>query len=263
MKGFEQNSAKQSNGNKYVGYGAFNDVMRDALIKGGLNAASATGWVTDPNTANTTDVNAIVKGIAGITAASNEINDPNKTVNYVTCHDNYTLIDRVKLAAASTIESRTDFEKMCVLANSIVFTSQGTSFMLAGEEFLRSKGGNDNSYNASDTVNNYHYDLKVQNIRVFNVYKELIKFKQEVDDLHASTAKITVTKLDGGKVLQYTVKDGNTEYVVIHSNGGSTTSINLSGYNVYLDTLSQLQPGTALGTSFKASRLQTLIAVKA
>ena len=263
MKNFEQNSAKQSNGNKYVGYGAFNDVMRDALIKGGLNAASATGWVTDPNTANKTDVNAIVKGIAGITAASNEINDPNKTVNYVTCHDNYTLIDRVKLAAASTIESRTDFEKMCVLANSIVFTSQGTSFMLAGEEFLRSKGGNDNSYNASDNVNNYHYDLKVQNIRVFNVYKELIKFKQQVADLHASTAKINVTTLEDGKVLKYTVMDGNTEYVVIHSNGGSDTSINLSGYNVYLDTLSKLQPGTALGTSFKPSRLQTLIAVKA
>ena len=262
MKNFNTNSAKQSNGNKYVGYGQFNDAMRDALIKGGLNSDSATGWVTNVQSVSSADVNAIKKGIAGSTAASPEIADPNKTVNYVTCHDNYTLYDRVKKATA-LVETLDDYKLMCVLANAVVFTSQGTTFMLAGEEMLRTKGGNNNSYNAPDSVNQYNYERKIKYPEIFENYKALIKFKQEATQLHASTCQIQVEELDGGITLKYKVTSGNKEYMVIHSNGvGATTAIDLSAYEVYWDTLGTLEVGSALANNFVPAKYQTLIALK-
>ena len=262
MKNFNANSAKQSNGNKYEGYGAFNDVMRDALIKGGLNADSATGWVTDVTKVNVTDVNGIKKGISGSTGANPEIADPNKTVNYVTCHDNYTLYDRVQKSALD-VESEEDWKKMCVLANAVVFTSQGTTFMLAGEEMLRTKKGNSNSYNAPDSVNQYDYNRKIRFAEIFENYKALIKFKQEATQLHASTCQIQVEELDGGVTLKYKVTSGNKEYMVIHSNGvGATSSIDLSAYEVYWDTLGTLEVGASLSSNFVPSKYQTLIALK-
>ena len=262
MKNFSQNSAKQSNGNKYEGYGQFNDAMRDALIKGGLNSPSAQGWVTNVNSVGSNDVNAIKKGISGSTAASPEIADPNKTVNYVTCHDNYTLYDRVQ-KATQDVESEEDYKKMCVLANAVVFTSQGTAFMLAGEEMLRTKKGNDNSYNAPDSVNQYDYNRKIRYPQIFENYKALVKFKQEATQLHASTCQIQVDALDNGAVLKYKVTSGNKEYMVIHCNGvGATTAIDLSAYEVYWDTLGAKEVGSALTANFVPAKFQTLIALK-
>ena len=262
MKNFSSNSAKQSNGNKFEGYGAFNDVMRDALIKGGLNSASAQGWVTNVKSVSSTDVNGIKKGIAGNTAANPEIADPNKTVNYVTCHDNYTLYDRVQKAGPD-VDSEEDYKKMCVLANAVVFTSQGTAFMLAGEEMLRTKKGNSNSYNAPDTTNQYDYNRKIRFPQIFENYKALIKFKQEATQLHASTCQIQVEELDGGVVLKYKVTSGDKEYMVIHTNGvGAKTAIDLSAYEVYWDTLGTLEVGAALANNFVPAKYQTLIALK-
>ncbi len=261
MKNFETNSAKQSNASKYKGYGQFNDQMRDALIKGGLNSDASQGWITDTKNIDAKDIAAIKDGIKG--ATTNAVEDPNKTVNYVTCHDNYTLIDRIKKSNPS-VSSRTDFNKMAVLANAIVFTSQGTAFMLAGEEFLRSKNGDHNSYQSPDSVNQYKYELLITNASIYENYKALIKFKQDVADLHASTCKINVETLDGGAVLKYTVNNGNEQYVVIHCNGvGAKTSINLSEYNVYLDTLGLNEVGASLTASFVPSQYQTLIAKRA
>ena len=262
MKNFSSNSAKQSNGNKYEGYGQFNDAMRDALIKGGLNSPSAQGWVTNVRSVNSTDVNAIKKGISGSTASNPEIADPNKTVNYVTCHDNYTLFDRVQ-KATQDVESEDDYKKMCVLANAVVFTSQGTAFMLAGEELLRTKKGNDNSYNAPDAVNQYDYGRKIRFPQIFENYKALVKFKQEATQLHASTCQIQVEDLDGGAVLKYKVTSGDKEYIVIHCNGvGAKTTIDLSAYEVYWDTLGTLEVGASLANNFVPAKYQTLIALK-
>ena len=262
MKNFSSNSAKQSNGNKYEGYGAFNDAMRDALIKGGLNSDSAQGWITNVVSVNATDVNVIKKGISGSTAANPEIADPNKTVNYVTCHDNYTLFDRVQ-KATSMVDSEEDYKKMCVLANAVVFTSQGTAFMLAGEEMLRTKKGNSNSYNAPDTTNQYDYNRKIRFPQIFENYKALVKFKQEATQLHASTCQIQVDDLDGGAVLKYKVTSGNKEYMVIHCNGvGARTAIDLSAYEVYWDTLGTLEVGASLTNNFVPAKYQTLIALK-
>ena len=271
-------SAIQKNGNKYVGYGQFNDQMRDALIKGGLNGDTAMGWVTNPSKVSSEgDVRAIQKGIAGSTYNSNyEIADPNKTVNYVTCHDNYTLYDRVRKAGNTAyIQSKADFVKMAILANAVVFTSQGTSFMLGGEEMLRTKNYDSNSYQSSDAINQYDYSRLSGSIKgagsmtfdmVYENYKALINFKQKISGLHASTCQLNVESLNGGATLKYTVSDGTDEYIVIHSNGVidniTPSTINLEGYSVYLDTMRANNVGDTLSSSFTPVAYQTLIAVK-
>ena len=224
-------AATQANGNKYNGYGAFNDKFRDALIKGGLNAASSKGWINNTTVCFASDVTAIEYGINGKTYLStNSINDPNKNVIYVTCHDNYTLYDRIK---ASGITDNATVKQMAQLAQSLVLTSNGTCFMLAGEEMLRTKGGDSNSYKSSDNINCLNYGLKITNYDLFENIKWLINFKINTSGLQMDEANIDVIKLAGGGVLQYEVSDGSDTYIIIHSNGyGEKPEIDLSEYEI-------------------------------
>ena len=162
----------QANGNKYEGFGQFNDQMRDALIKGGLSSDEQVGWVTSNSAGTASDVSKIIAGVKGITQAGVSITDPDKTVNYVTCHDNYTLYDRIHAAGVSE-----NVDKMATLANAVVLTSQGTAFILAGEEILRSKQGDKNSYESGYEINELDYSRKITYQDVFNNYKDLINFK--------------------------------------------------------------------------------------
>ena len=147
----EAEQAKQVNGNSFVGYGQFNDQMRDGLIKGGLSGDKDLGWVTNTTSSiETLDANRILNGVKGTTfSGSVTIADPDKTTNYVTCHDNYTLADRIAATKTAVSSDAATVAKMNVLANSVVFTSEGTSFMLfvTGPYLLTSFIGNMNNFN--------------------------------------------------------------------------------------------------------------------
>ncbi len=255
--------AVQKNTNSLTGAGQFNDQMRDALIKGGMKGDSEVGWVTNDNTVSNSDVNTIINGLKGMTGST--ITDPNKTVNYVTCHDNYTLYDRI---VASGVKSSNwqKIQNMAVLANAVVLTSNGTTFMLAGEEFLRTKGGNDNSYNASYKVNELDYSLKVTNYDVFSVYQKLVQFKTTCSGVHLEENEIAdnykVTSVANGSAIEIIVNDSknNRVYKIIHANGtlGSYTT-DFSGYTLYLDSLST---GVELTATTAIKPYQTIIAYK-
>ena len=256
----ESEQAKQSKLKDFQGYGAFNDKMRDELIKGGLAASSEKGWIT--STSGYAINSALTGGIRGITYITPAVSDPNKAVSYVTCHDNYTLYDRIKAAG---ITDEATVKKMAMLANSVVLTSQGTSFMLAGEEFLRTKQGNSNSYNASYEVNELDYSLKIKNIDMFNNYKKLIAFKQNVDGMHLNTVTSLTISSSLGNRISYDITDteNNLTYKVIHTNGYSENTlgnVNLDGYTLYLDTLNRSDLTLSSSTSLKS--FETIIAYK-
>ena len=261
-------AANQTNGNKFVGYGQFNDQMRDALIKSGMNAQKDQGWANNSTSAtNTGDISKIIGGIKGytMTSAKGGIKDPNKTVNYATCHDNYTLYDRIK---ASGINDELTIKQSCMLANSVVLTSQGTTFILAGEEFFRTKGGDHNSYQSSYEVNELNYELKVDNLKAVENYKKLIALKTSVDglalDLELCESLEIIT--NGSNQIVYDIKDSknNKSYKIIHNNGYQPETLNkidLSGYTLYLNTsLTEKQFTLSNESSFEA--YQTIIAVK-
>ncbi len=196
-------------------------------------------------------------------------NEPWQALTYVTCHDNYTLVDRIAAAGITDPEVQA---KMAVLANSVVFTSQGVSFMLAGEEFLRTKGGDKNSYSSSYKVNELDYALKVKNYSVFETYQKLIAIKQNAElfglnnqeDCEAFRNNIQIS--DDYSMVSYKIRyyEGTDlmEYYVIHVNGLGKDEdhiVNLAGYELYLDTLNT---EAELTSEYQLSAYQTIIAFR-
>ncbi len=257
-------AASQASMNKYEGYGCFNDQMRDALIKGGMSGKTERGWVTNSSKVASGDVTKILSGLKGLVLSSNKTLEPEKCVNYVTCHDNYTLYDRIKAAG---IKDEETIKKMAMLSNSVVFTSQGISFMLAGEEFLRTKGGNENSYNASYKVNELNYELKVDHLDLFQNYQKLIALKQNKNLLGKAGEDckgITFQKNSDGSMIYFDLVDtvNNRTYRIVHSNGVTADKkVDLAGYTLYLDTLNKSD--LALTSETVVDNYQTIIAYKA
>ena len=139
--------------------------------------------------------------------------------------------------------------------------------MLAGEEMLRTKGGDSNSYESSYAVNAIDYTLKVKHLDMFNNYKSLIALKQNANVFGKDATEIaqdmTVEKNDNGSLIIIRVKDTlkKIEYVICHSNGVSGTKVvNLEGYTLYLDTLNQ--SSLKLTATTTINPYQTIIATK-
>ncbi len=86
--------------------------------------------------------------------------EPYHCINYVACHDNHVLWDR--LANSNPTDTEADRVKMHLLAESIVLTSQGTPFLSAGTEFLRTKQGVENSFESPDNINEMDWSRLTQ-----------------------------------------------------------------------------------------------------
>jgi pullulanase len=112
---------------------------------------------------------------------------PSSTISYCECHDNHVLWDKLALSANNaTEEERISMHK---LALTIVLTSQGTSFLHAGTEFLRSKHGIENSFDSPDSINAIDWDLKTKHKDVFDYVKGLIALRKEHPAFRIKTAK--------------------------------------------------------------------------
>ncbi|MBO4668282.1 MAG: hypothetical protein J5666_09210, partial [Bacilli bacterium] len=244
--------------NKFEGYGFFSDSMRNSLLRTCSDIRNG-GWCINSLTASEGDQKTIAEGIKG---TAGDVLDPNKVLNYASCHDNRTLFDRVKFDGMTEEKLA---KRIALLANSIVFTSNGISFMLAGEEFYRTKGGSDNSYNLPFSVNELDYSLKLENLDTFKIYQKLIHLKQTVFDLQLDKELNLLLQVDTKRpnVLSYDLDEGESgrKYKVFHVNGYRTgpVVVNLSGYKLYLDTVN---PHMELSNSTALIPYETLIAYK-
>ncbi|MCL2761639.1 MAG: type I pullulanase [Treponema sp.] len=151
---------------KGLGFAVFNDRFRTA-IKGGSDDNSR-GFASG----GTAKEKGIVHGVMG------SINDfteqANESVNYVTAHDNLNLWDKFahSLGKNSAVKS-------VLLANGIILTSQGIPFFQAGDEFLRSKFGNHNSYKSPDHVNKIRWKNAGRYREIVDYYAGLIRLRKE------------------------------------------------------------------------------------
>jgi pullulanase len=103
--------------------------------------------------------------------------EPSSCVNYVECHDNHTLWDRLA-------NSRPDADpltrmQMHQLSQAIVLTSQGVPFLHAGMEFMRTKNGIENSFNAGDSINMIRWERKAAFYSSYKYTQGLIKMRKE------------------------------------------------------------------------------------
>ncbi len=169
-------AATQGNIAQIPGVAAFNDQIRDGA-KGPVFDPSAKGFVSG-SFVRALDVKA---GIVGNTSYNGTLTNtwttgaPGQAINYVESHDNQTLFDKLK--ASATGASAATIIKMDQMSAAIVYLSQGVPFIQAGQEFLRSKGGDGNSYNSGDAVNSLKWSTLPTNISVNNYYKGLIAIR--------------------------------------------------------------------------------------
>ncbi|XP_014513519.1 pullulanase 1, chloroplastic isoform X1 [Vigna radiata var. radiata] len=87
---------------------------------------------------------------------------PTETINYVSAHDNETLFDIVSLKTPVDI-SVTERCRINHLATSIVALSQGIPFFHCGDEILRSKSLDRDSYNSGDWFNRLDFTYNSNN----------------------------------------------------------------------------------------------------
>ncbi|MEL6393167.1 MAG: type I pullulanase, partial [Bacteroidota bacterium] len=101
--------------------------------------------------------------------------EPTQCINYVSCHDNHTLWDRLLLSNPE--DSEEDRERMHRLSLAVVLTSQGVPFLHAGTEILRSKQGEENSYKSPDSINAIDWTRKASYPVTLNYVKDLIALR--------------------------------------------------------------------------------------
>lgn len=106
------------------------------------------------------------------------VKSPSQIVTYVSAHDNQTLWD--KLSDTATEE---DVMRLNKLAAAIYMTCQGTLFFLSGEEFCRTKGGLDNTYNMPIGMNKLDWELAYKNKNLVDYYKGLIELRKQISGL--------------------------------------------------------------------------------
>ena len=159
---------------------------------------------------------------------------PTKTINYVTCHDNNTLYDKLYQTLEET--DRLDLiPAMSKQSNAIVLTSQGIAFLHAGDEFLRSKpaaggtGFDSNSYQSPDSVNQIRWDLKAGSTEtdVFEYYKGLIELRKE----HPSFRMTTATDIIDNLAFVYEDKEGMIAYTITNNASEDAYEIILVAHN--------------------------------
>ena len=190
----------------------FNDAIRDGL-KGSVFNEKDPGYISgDPSKARATNVAFGIEGGSGKTQAWRV--DDAMVINYMSSHDNRTLWDKISNANPDA----TDEQKaaMVRLGSAIVMISKGTPFWLAGEEMLRTKGGNGNSYNASDEVNNLDWDALVPGSLVAQTrdwYKSLIEIRKAWSFLRGADVSCEVLA-DASIVATYS-ENGETVAIAI------------------------------------------------
>lgn len=179
----EEYRAVKKNILQMPGIAAFSDDMRDAL-KGNNSNRRTRGFINGLKLRE----EAVKFGIVAATShpqivysyveSSHEpwAGQPGQCINYVSCHDNYTLFDKIKLSNLQA--SGNDVRQMMKLAGAIILTSQGVPFLHAGSEFCRTKRGNENSYNAPDSVNQIDWLRKSVYKDVFEYYRKLIALRK-------------------------------------------------------------------------------------
>jgi pullulanase len=196
---------------------AFSDDIRDG-IKGSWSDHESKGFVSGAPNLEESIKFGIVASTQHPQIDYNKVNyskepwaaEPFQTISYVSCHDNHTLLDKLK------VSNHEDSEAMLIkkhkLANTIVMTSQGVPFLHAGVDFLRTKQGVENSYNWPDSINQIDWPRKAKYKEVFDYYRDLVKLRKNHPAFRMSNTKdiqknLEFLNVDIPNVVAYELKN--------------------------------------------------------
>ncbi len=202
-------------GNAIGAIAVFNDVIRDGL-KGSVFGKTSQGYINgSPMGENLSKVIFGIKG--GVGFGSWSVKD-SMVINYMSAHDNNTLWD--KLLLSSPASSDDERNRMNNLGAAIIMISKGTPFWQAGEEMLRTKGGDENSYKSDDSVNNINWSVLQDGSREYATmlyYKGLIEMRKAYKIFSDNETEINFTELGSGMLLvDFINADGTKAKAIIN-----------------------------------------------
>ncbi len=212
--------------------GFFNDEIRDQIKGKAYDDLTSAGYVSGA----VSYASSLLQNVAGrLTTSSWKTQVPGQNIVYSCCHDNQTLYDRLVATAYGTdgdysvrYESLVSENK---LASAIVMTSQGVSFMLAGEEFCRTKYGDDNSYKSSANLNMLDWSRVEEYADVVSYYKGMIAIRKSFDAFTdgTQTSGKAMTTLDtpsgvvGFSLPNLDTAENQWSEVLVYYNGSLTS----------------------------------------
>lgn len=155
--------ATQVNAQKLPTIGFFNDDFRD-FIKGHNSEYEKLGYVQGNK-----DEELLAMCLAGQAIDPAKANlKPEQMINYLSCHDDHTLYDRLKMNTSSEDE----ITKQIKLALELLFKAKGIPFLHSGCEFKRTKNGLKNTYNNTASINSIDWDLISENQEIIEHLKK-------------------------------------------------------------------------------------------
>jgi len=220
--------AIQPNSGKMPGFSFFSDTIRD-LMRGDIRDESP-GFAAGADTSRE-ELDASFKGMPEWAS------QPYQCINYVSCHDNHTLFDRIALTAPDA--SLSDRIKMNNLSAAFSILSQGVPFFQAGEEILRTKpdgkgGFDENSFRSPDWVNSIKWSTLNDAVYRKNAayYQGLLSFRKAHPILRLSTRAqvekaVTCVKLDSSHAAAYLLTGEEKDLFLIFNAGSESLSVSL------------------------------------
>lgn len=220
-------------------FGFFNDSFRD-LLRGSVFFHKEKGYLTG----KTGIKEPLRKSFMGMTPwACN----PGQSLNYISCHDNHTLFDRLSLSLPKA--SKEEIAKRCRAGAAFTMLSQGVPFLLAGEEMLRTKptadgGFDENSYRSPDTVNAIRWiDLDDPvHAKTLEYYKGLIQFRKahrllRLRDRTAVLASVQPMTSQDAHTLIFQLKNEAERILIVFNLGSHAVDIDLpeGKWGLYID----------------------------
>lgn len=215
------------------GIAHFNDSLRDAS-KGSVFEETDAGFINGKiGTEELMMQN--IKGTLGLDKSLGNYSSPNQVVQYLKAHDNLTLFD--KLTFTNPTDDAETRRLRQLLGTSIPLLSQGMPFIHAGQEFMRTKDGDENSYKSPDSVNQIDWSRPYTYESNVDFIKELIALRKReplfrlssFDDIKKDMSTIETSE----QFIAYQLKDDKNDYIVVLNS--SDSSKKLSDKNIKLD----------------------------
>lgn len=172
------------NQSKLPGIAHFNDRFRDS-VKGNSFNLYDKGYAFGNEHYYSAAIEAIAGSIGLVTKDIRLFNEPSQSVNYVECHDNHTMWDKLSSCLQDDEKLQIKYHR---LATAMVILSQGIPFLHSGQEFFRTKHGEGNSYRSPDAINRLDWDRRHQYADNVNYIKGIIIIRKSLTCFRMRTA---------------------------------------------------------------------------
>lgn len=258
---YEENSAHKANEDKLdADFGYFNDQIRDAL-KGDHKYNGTTGLVQEHYTTSNplepgekwpNNVFGGIMGSVGYTEGEWGMWRPfwskssNSVLAYCSAHDNLTVWDKLAETEGKNFDSTSDkMFRMNKMVGAVTLVSHGGYFLQAGEEFARTKRGDENSYKSPDTINKIDWNRLSTYSNIQKYYEGMLEIRQVFSGFEKEYTKSGDNWKPKGMNMEWlsTKASGITAFTLTNSTSGEWNKLGVIINNTTQDTTFSLGSG--------------------